>query len=144
MDCNFIKYVSYRKGEFVLILKSLQREPKLIVILGHNNVKNTESAWQILKNYIKFQLKGGYRIIFASNVFHNSHLIPKCIQNQQQLLNASHSIFGRRYRSTILFRDLLTLYKKCILTNNHRQIKEELISHSFSCKQLRERYNSNV
>ena len=30
-------------------------------------------------------LKGGYPIIFASNVFHNSHLIQKCIQNQQQL-----------------------------------------------------------
>ena len=28
----------------------------------------------------------GYPIIFASNVFHNSHLIQKCIQNQQQLL----------------------------------------------------------
>ena len=31
-------------------------------------------------------LKGGYPIIFASNVFHNSHLIQKCTQNQQQLL----------------------------------------------------------
>ena len=31
-------------------------------------------------------LKGGYPIIFATNVFHNSHLIQKCIQNQQQLL----------------------------------------------------------
>ena len=31
-------------------------------------------------------LKGGYPIIFASNVFPNSHLIQKCIQNQQQLL----------------------------------------------------------
>ena len=31
-------------------------------------------------------LKGGYPIIFASNVFDNSHLIQKCIQNQQQLL----------------------------------------------------------
>ena len=31
-------------------------------------------------------LKGGYPIIFASNVFHKSHLIQKCIQNQQQLL----------------------------------------------------------
>ena len=35
---------------------------------------------------IFFSLKGGYPIIFASNVFHNSHLIQKCIQNQQQLL----------------------------------------------------------
>ena len=32
------------------------------------------------------QLKGGYPFIFALNVFHNSHLIQKCIQNQQQLL----------------------------------------------------------
>ena len=31
-------------------------------------------------------LKGGYPIIFAANVFHNSHLIQKCIRNQQQLL----------------------------------------------------------
>ena len=31
-------------------------------------------------------LKGGYPMIFASNVFYNSQLIQKCIQNQQQLL----------------------------------------------------------
>ena len=31
-------------------------------------------------------VKGGYSIIFASNVFHNSHLFQKCIQNQQLLL----------------------------------------------------------
>ena len=31
------------------------------------------------------KVKGGYPIIFASNVFHNSHLIQKCIQNQQLL-----------------------------------------------------------
>ena len=31
-------------------------------------------------------LKGGYPIIFVLNVFHNSHLIQKCIQNQQQLI----------------------------------------------------------
>ena len=36
-----------------------------------------------MQNYI---LKGDYPIIFASNVFHNSHLIQKCIQNQQLLL----------------------------------------------------------
>ena len=30
-------------------------------------------------------VKGGYHIIFASNVFHNSHLIQKCVQNQQEL-----------------------------------------------------------
>ena len=35
---------------------------------------------------LKILLKGGYPIIFALNVFHNSHLIQKCIQNQQQLL----------------------------------------------------------
>ena len=37
-----------------------------------------------MRNHIK--LKGGYPIIFLLNVFHNSHLIQKCIQNQQQLL----------------------------------------------------------
>ena len=31
-------------------------------------------------------LNRGYPIIFASNVFHNPHLIQKCILNQQQLL----------------------------------------------------------
>ena len=36
--------------------------------------------------YFKEKLKGDYSIIFASNVFHNSHLIQKCIQNQQLLL----------------------------------------------------------
>ena len=33
-----------------------------------------------------FWLKWVHPIIFASNVFHNSHLIQKCIQNQQLLL----------------------------------------------------------
>ena len=33
-----------------------------------------------------FILKGDYPIIFALNVFHNSHLFQKCIQNQQLLL----------------------------------------------------------
>ena len=33
-----------------------------------------------------FFLKGSYPIVFVSNVFHNFHLIQKCIQNQQQLL----------------------------------------------------------
>ena len=35
--------------------------------------------------YVDFFVKGGYPIIFASNVFHNSYLIQKCIQNQQQI-----------------------------------------------------------
>ena len=34
----------------------------------------------------KISVKGGYPIIFASNVFYNSHLIRKCMQNQQQLM----------------------------------------------------------
>ena len=34
----------------------------------------------------KALLKWLHHIIFVSNVFHNSHLIQKCIQNQQQLL----------------------------------------------------------
>ena len=33
------------------------------------------------KNKSFYSLKGGYPTIFASNVFHNSHLIQKCIQN---------------------------------------------------------------
>ena len=40
----------------------------------------------IVKQNLENILKGGYPIIFASNVFHNSHLIQKCIQNQQQLM----------------------------------------------------------
>ena len=38
------------------------------------------------KKILMSALKRGYPIIFASNVFHNSHLIQKCMQNQQQLL----------------------------------------------------------
>ena len=34
----------------------------------------------------EYNVKGGYSIIIASNVFHSSHLIQKCIQYQQQLL----------------------------------------------------------
>ena len=41
-------------------------------------------SWILWKK--KIWLKGGYPMIFASNVFPNSHLIQKCIQNQQQLL----------------------------------------------------------
>ena len=37
--------------------------------------------FSIIKKKINFCLKEGYPIIFASNVFHNSHLIHKCIQN---------------------------------------------------------------
>ena len=32
-------------------------------------------------------LKGGYPIIIASNIFPNSHLIQKCIQNQQNCIH---------------------------------------------------------
>ena len=44
---------------------------------------NPEAPYSII---IQVELKGGYPIIFASNVFHNSHLFQKCIQNQQLLL----------------------------------------------------------
>ena len=39
---------------------------------------------EILFGYLKgrFLLMGGYPIIFGSNVFHNSHLIQKRIQNK--------------------------------------------------------------
>ena len=52
---------------------------------------------QIGSNWICHQsktvtVKAGYPILFASNVFHNSHLIQRCIQNQQQLfLREKHS-----------------------------------------------------
>ena len=42
----------------------------------------------LLELYCKYMkcFKGRLFIIFVSNVFHNSHLIQKCIQNQQQLM----------------------------------------------------------
>ena len=40
-----------------------------------------EGALEVSSTPVPF-LKGGYPIIFASNVFHNSHLIQKRIQNQ--------------------------------------------------------------
>ena len=42
----------------------------------------------LLELYCKYMkcFKGRLFIIFVSNVFHNSHLIQKCIQKQQQLL----------------------------------------------------------
>ena len=53
-----------------------------IIPEGHRaNVRVHHMFLRILNH-----LKGGYPIIFASNVFHNFHLIQKCIQNQQQLL----------------------------------------------------------
>ena len=36
--------------------------------------------------FFPYALKWVHSIIFVSNVFHNSHLIQKCIQNQQLLL----------------------------------------------------------
>ena len=45
-----------------------------------------QNWWTVFKTiFSNYILKGGYPIIFASNVFHNSHLIQKCIQNQQQM-----------------------------------------------------------
>jgi hypothetical protein len=38
-------------------------------------------------------LKGGYPIIFESNVFHKSRLIQKCIQNQQGIPSAAVADF---------------------------------------------------
>ena len=45
-----------------------------------------EAGITIVNEVSILELKGGYPIIFASNVFHNSHFIQKCIQHQQQLL----------------------------------------------------------
>ena len=49
-------------------------------------LSNSQDMMHCLHSYLSNKLKGGYPIIFASNVFHNSHLNQKCIQNQQQLL----------------------------------------------------------
>ena len=46
-----------------------------------SNVKSVRSDQRVENT-----LKGGYPIIFALNIFHSSHLIQKCIQNQQLLL----------------------------------------------------------
>ena len=35
------------------------------------------------RHFKAMSIQGGYPIIFVLNVFHNSHLIQKCIQNQQ-------------------------------------------------------------
>ena len=51
-----------------------------------SRAKNRKHVKSLLKDKNFLSLKGGYPIIFALNVFHNSHLIQKCIQNQQLLL----------------------------------------------------------
>ena len=56
------------------------------VLLSMFPVPYTICCYLIVAFHLESPLKGGYPIIFASNVFHNSHLIQKCIQNQQQLL----------------------------------------------------------
>ena len=62
-------------------IRTLERT--LILIRAKDSeIRNLKSEM----NAKKEELKGGYPIIFASNVFHNSHLIQKCIQNQQLLL----------------------------------------------------------
>ena len=64
----------------------------LAATLGSSLTKNfgayMPTSKQSFQQYAKKGklLKGGYPIIFESNVFPNSHLIQKCIQNQQQLL----------------------------------------------------------
>ena len=67
----------------ILIFPPLANGIQFIVIIKNTNVNENSP---IKDRIIKIGVKGGYPIIFASNVFHNSHLIQKCIQNQQQLL----------------------------------------------------------
>ena len=64
----------------------MHRNIVLLSFLWNLELKNQDLKW-FLKHLrtASFQLKWGYPIIFASNVFHNSHLIQKCIQNQQLL-----------------------------------------------------------
>ena len=56
----------------------------------HTDTYHTSKHFAILIKesftFIIILLKGGYPFIFASNVFLNSHLIQKCIQNQQLFL----------------------------------------------------------
>jgi len=42
------------------------------------------------RNFFEYQ-KGGYPIIFASNVFHNSHLIQKCVYTAADFVYTSES-----------------------------------------------------
>ena len=49
------------------------------------NLLKFQAEGQEFEKFLR-SLKGCYLIIFASNVFPNSHLIQNCIQNQQQLL----------------------------------------------------------
>ena len=53
--------------------------------VGRNNIYISRKVSQNRLNFINM-LKWVHPIIFASNVFHKSHLIQKCIQNQQLLL----------------------------------------------------------
>ena len=50
-------------------------------------------------------LKWGHPIIFVSNIFLNSHLIQKCIQNQQQLLILYTFLNQLRYGKNIRHKD---------------------------------------
>ena len=60
-------------------------------------------------------LKGGYPIIFASNVFHNSHLIQKCIQNQELLLILYTLLNQMKVAKNIRRKDdrITSLYQNC-------------------------------
>ena len=54
-------------------------------------------------NHGKIFLKGGYPIIFMPNVFPNSQLIQKCIQNQQLLLILYTFLNQRRVQSCRIY-----------------------------------------
>ena len=63
----------------------------MMILLGYEEALWPLKNW-ILSDFVSF-LKGDYPIIFATNVFHNPHLIQKCIQNQQHTKSATAADF---------------------------------------------------
>ena len=66
-------------------------------------------------------IKEGYPIILVSNVFPNSHLIQKCIQNQQQLLILytflNQMIVGKIFDKDDRMNSLYHNAKNCVITS---------------------------
>ena len=76
---NPLMLVSIEGSSLTLIANMAARGSQLSCPLGVGGKREVFGMTNIECD----MLKGGYPIIFASNVFHNSHLIQKCIQNQQ-------------------------------------------------------------
>ena len=80
---NVFLFIFIHESSIILSCKLYFQLP-----LNFQRLRNTCVLFNVasLFPFDTYGLKGGYSIIFASNVFHNSHLIQKCIQNQQLLL----------------------------------------------------------